>query len=384
VHVKKLSIDMDYVRATLLRQLSIPSPTGYTDEIVHWMGEELERLQIPFELTRRGAIRANLAGEQQTPDRAIVAHVDTLGAMIKRLKDNGRCEIVPIGTWSPRFAEGGRVTIYCDRKRLRGTVLPAKASGHVFNEEVDTQPVTWENLELRVDVLAESAADLERAGLQCGDFIAFDPQTEITESGFVVSRYLDDKAGTTALLAAAKAVTEELRSSTATNCSIPVDCHLLFTITEEVGSGASAALHGDVAELVSIDNATPAPGQNSKETGVTIAMMDQSGPFDYHLTHKLLQLCRDHGIDHQRDIFKFYRTDAAAAVEAGNDLRTALVCFGADASHGYERTHLTSVQAVAELLALYIQSAPTFMRDRAALAPLAGFPHQGPAAEKSL
>lgn len=373
--MKKVEIDEDYARRILAEMLEIPSPTGFTDEIVHWVGEELQRLEIPFELTRRGAIRATLAGAQQTPDRAIVSHVDTLGAMVKRIKDNGRCELVPIGFWSARFAEGARATVFTDTGTHRGTVLPLKASGHTFNEEIDSQPVAWTQVELRVDELVDDGEGLVRLGLHVGDIVAIDPRPEFTETGFVVSRHLDNKAGASAVLAAARAVLQATRAGTA-GCALPVDCHLLFTITEETGSGASAALHGDVAELVSVDNATPAPGQNSRETGVTIAMMDASGPFDYHLTHKLLRLCREHEIEHQRDVFKYYRTDAAAAVEAGNDLRTALVCFGADASHGHERTHISSVVSLAELLAVYMQSQPTFARDQDAMAPLAGFPHQ--------
>lgn len=366
---------MEYAVRVLLEMLSIPSPTGYTDQIVHWVGAELERLGVSFELTRRGAIRATLEGQRKTPDRAVVAHLDTLGAMVKQLKDNGRCEVVPVGSWSSRFAEGARVTIYSDDGTRRGTLLPVKASGHVYNEEIDLLPVAWSNLELRIDELVEKRADLERIGIHVGDYISVDPAPEITDSGFIVSRHLDDKAGAAALLAATKAVLEAQRVDEP-GCELPVDVHLLFTITEEVGSGASAALHGDVAELVSIDNATPAPGQSSRETGVTIAMMDASGPFDWHLTHKLLRLCREHEIEHQRDVFKYYRTDAAAAVEAGNDLRASLVCFGVDASHGYERTHLSSIESLAELLAVYMQSQPTFMRDRELMAPLKGFPHQ--------
>ena len=373
--MKKLPIDTEYLRRVMLQMLDLPSPTGYTDQIVHWAGEELERLGIPFEITRRGAIRATIEGENPEFHRAIVAHLDTLGAMVKALKDNGRCEIVPIGSWSSRFAEGARATLFTDEGSRRGTILPLKASGHTFNEEVDTQPVAWAQVELRVDELCDCKADLAALGINVGDYIAIDPKPEITDSGFIVSRHLDDKAGVAALLASAKAVLDGARKGPS-ECVVPVGCHLLLTITEEVGSGASAALHGDIAEMVSIDNATPAPGQNSRETGVTIAMMDASGPFDYHLTHKLLRLCREYGIEHYRDVFRYYRTDAAAAVEAGNDLRTALACFGVDASHGHERTHLSSLRSLSELLALYMQSQPTVSRDRKLMAPLEGFPTQ--------
>lgn len=362
-------IDTQYLTDILAKLLAIPSPSGYTDEIVHFCGEELRRLGIPFELTRRGAIRAELKGRNRAPRRAVVAHVDTLGAMVKQLKPNGRLELVSIGTWSARFAEGARCTIFTDRGAYRGTILPLKASGHTFNEEVDTQPVAWTQIELRVDALCSDKADLVRLGFNVGDIVGIDPQPEFLPNGFINSRHLDDKAGVAVMLAAAKAVLDG-------KLVLPVDSLLLFTISEEVGSGASSVLHGDVAEMVTIDNGTPAPGQNSRESGVTVAMADSTGPFDYHLTHRLLQLCRDYDIAHQRDVFRYYRCDSAAAIEAGNDIRTALLCFGVDASHGYERTHIHALRSLAELIALYMQCDAAVARDRAPMGPLAGFPHQ--------
>ncbi len=363
-----LPFNIHYTRNLLLELLNIPSPTGYTDTIVHRVCQELTALKIPHELTRRGAIRADLKGDQASPDRAIVAHLDTLGVMVKNLKSNGRLEIVPIGSWSSRFAEGARVTVFCDQdKSYRGTILPGKSSGHTFNTEIDTQPVAWENVEVRVDALANNKSDLEQLGINVGDTIACDPVPEITDTDYINSRYLDDKAGVAAIFGAAKAVMEG-------DVRLPVDCHLLFTISEEVGVGASHILHGDVAELVSVDNATLANGQNSSELGVTVAMQDSSGPFDRHLAHKLIDLCREHDIEHARDVFKFYRSDAASAMEAGNDIRTGLLGFGLDASHGYERVHLKSLEALGKLLTLYFQSPPTFKRDRHLLGSLKDFP----------
>ncbi|HEX9810136.1 MAG TPA: osmoprotectant NAGGN system M42 family peptidase [Alphaproteobacteria bacterium] len=367
--MKDLPPEPGYLIASLLRLLEIPSPSGYTDGIVRHVSEELESIGAEIELTRRGAIRATLRGASRESDRAIVSHLDTLGALVKELKDNGRMRIAPIGHWSARFAEGARVTLFTDEAAYRGTVLPLKASGHTFNEEVNTLPVGWEYVELRIDEDVSGRSDLERLGVNIGDIIAFDPLMEIEQNGFINARHLDDKAGAAAMLAAAKTILES-------KVPLPVDCHLLFTISEEVGSGASAILHGDVAEMVSVDNGTVAPGQASKEFGVTIAMSDSTGPFDYHLTRHLIGLCRDHGIQHQRDVFRYYRSDSATAVEAGNDIRTALITFGIDASHGYERTNIDAVASVARLLVVYMQSAPLFRRERQALAPLKGFPDQ--------
>lgn len=366
---KKFNVDRNELLNILNEILQIPSPSGYTDQIVQHVGEKLNQWDIYFELTRRGAIRARLRGERKNPTRAIIAHLDTLGAMVKNLKPNGRLEVTPIGTWSSRFAEGARVTIFTDVGPKRGTILPMKSSGHTYNEEVDSMPVAWENVELRVDEHVETYQDLWDHGFRIGDFISIDTDPEYTQSGYLNSRHLDNKAGVACLLAAAKTVIDSGR--------IPsVESYMLFTISEEVGSGASAVLHGDVSEMVSIDNSTVAPGQNSLERGITICMKDSSGPFDYHLTHKLIDLCEDHHLPYARDIFKFYRCDAASALEAGNDIRTALVCFGCDSSHGYERTHIDSLVALTELLCHYLVSPPTSSRDAQELAGLENFPIQ--------
>lgn len=367
--MRKLDVDQEYLKEVLLRLLNIPSPTGYTDMIVREVCGELDKIGVEYELNRRGAIRANLYGRQSDPDRAMVAHVDTIGAMVKRKKRNGRLELVPVGTWSSRFAEGARVTLMSSHRHHRGTVLPLKSSGHAYGDEVDTQPTGWKYVELRLDERTRTAEDLDALAIEVGDFVAFDPQPEVTDTGFVVSRHLDDKAGVACLLTAVKAVVDS-------KVNLELDCHVLFTISEEVGSGASAVLHQEVAEMVSVDNAIPAPTQESTEYDVTVVFKDSSGPYDYHLSHMLLDLARGHKISTRRDVFTNYHSDAASAVEAGNDIRTALMCFGVDSAHGYERTHLSSLYALVELIGLYMQSPACVDRDRIDLGPLKGFPEQ--------
>ncbi len=352
----RLTIDTGYLLEILKRLLSIPSPTGYTDPIVTEVSAELERLGVEVELTRRGAIRATRRGAERGSARAIVSHLDTLGAQVKTLKDNGRLSLVPIGHWSARFAEGARATVFAERGGYRGTILPVKASGHTFNEEVDTLPIGWDNVELRVDALARNRGDLARLGLDVGDFVAIDPQPEFLENGFIVSRHLDNKAGVAVMLAALKAMQDEAVVT-------PVDIHFLFTIAEEVGVGASSILVPDVASMVTVDNGTTAPGQNSDEFGVTIAMADQTGPFDYHLTKKMVELCRANEIRYQKDIFRYYRSDSASALEAGADVRTSLITFGVDASHGYERIHMHALRSLAELITAYAMSPVEIKRD---------------------
>jgi len=362
-----IEIDLEYVTSWMLELLRIHSPTGYTDPITRVVAAELERLGAQYELTRRGAIRVTLPGRRSTPARAIVGHLDTLGAMVRELKPNGRLGIKPVGTWSSRFAEGARVSVFTDTEILRGTILPLKASGHVYNDEVDTQEVSWEHVEVRVDADAYVKQDLLNLGVNIGDFVGVDAQPELLKNGFINSRHLDNKAGVAVLLGVIKQLIE-------TKTSLPTDLHVLFTISEEVGSGASAVLRGDVAEMVSIDNGTVAPGQESSEMWPSICLADSSGPFDYHLSRHLLQLCRDHHILHGRDVFRHYRCDSASAVEAGNDIRTALVTFGVDASHGYERTHMDAIAGITRLLIAYCRTPPVFDEDTRMLESIDQFP----------
>ncbi|SLN45658.1 osmoprotectant NAGGN system M42 family peptidase [Oceanibacterium hippocampi] len=361
-------IDAGYLQHVLESLLACPSPSGMTDAIVRQTCHELDMLDIPYELTRRGAIRATVRGKGEGPTRAIAAHLDTLGAMVKGMKPNGRLRVVPIGTWSARFAEGARVSIHCeDGLQYRGTILPLKASGHTYDTEIDSQPSDWGNLEIRIDARCHSEEDIARLGIRVGDFVAIDSVPEFSPEGFINARHLDDKAGVASLLAAASAVQRS-------GITPAVDSHLLFTISEEVGVGASNVLHGEVAEMVAIDNGTIAPGQYTSEYGATIAMKDSSGPFDRNLTLFLESLCQSHDIPYSRDVFLHYRSDAAAALEAGNDIRTALLCFALDASHGYERTHRDSLIAIARLLAAYMLAPPMFAKEEMALGPQSEFP----------
>lgn len=348
--------DLNYLQRVLLEMLAIPSPTGFTDTIVRYVAERLEEIGIPFEMTRRGTIRATLAGRRNSPDRAVSAHLDTIGAIIREIKPNGRLALAPVGCWSSRFAEGSRVTVFCDNGVLRGSVLPLMASGHAFNTAVDSLPISWDHVELRLDAYTVSPADSAALGVSIGDFVAFDPLPEFTDSGHISARHLDDKAGVAALLAALKAIVESGQEP-------PIDCHPLFTITEEIGSGAAGALPWDVSEFVGIDIAPVAEGQNSSEHAVSVALQDSGGPYDYHLSRHLLRLAERHEVAVRRDLFRYYHSDAQSAIEAGHDIRTALLAFGCDATHGYERTHIDSLANLARLLCAYLLSPPVFDSD---------------------
>ena len=366
---QRLDIDTDYLAAQLKALPDIPSPTGYTDSVARYVCGELERIGIEYDLTRRGAVRGVLPGDGRAGARAIVSHVDTIGAQVKSIKSTGRLELVPIGTWSARFAEGARTTIFTEKGTYRGTILPLKASGHTYGDDIDSQPIGWDYIELRVDALGTTPEEIRKLGVDIGDIVAVDPQPEFLENGFIVSRHLDNKAGVAVMLAALEALVSEKKAP-------PVDVFWLFTIAEEVGHGAASILLPDIASMVAVDNGTSAPGQNSSEFGVTVSMADQTGPFDFHLTRKLVELCQANDIRYQKDVFRHYRSDSASAIEAGADVRTALVTFGVDASHGYERIHLHALRSLAELLTAYSLSDVEIPRDRKAVADLRGFTRQ--------
>jgi peptidase M42 family hydrolase len=328
--------------------LAVPSPTGFTDEVVRYVCGALGKLGIGYELTRRGTIVATIAGRDRGASRAVVSHLDTIGATVAGLKENGRLELRPLGAWSSRFAEGGRVTVFSKQGTFRGQVLPLLASGHAFDHKVDELPVGWPQVEVRLNHRVSCRKDLIELGLEAGDFVAFDPDPEWGEGGFISARHLDDKGGVAALLAALEATVRE-------GLTPAVDFAAIFTVTEEVGTGGARVLDDHVAEFVGIDIAPVAPGHSSTETAVTLCAQDTSGPFDRALLLQLAATCREHAIPFHMDVFRYYYSDANSAIIAGNDVRHALIAFGTDATHGYERTHMDSLAGVAKLLGVYSQ-----------------------------
>ena len=368
--VRDLPIDVEYLTSTMMELLRIPSPSGRTDAVMQAVGTHIDALGLPFDLTRRGILRATLRGRTDVVRRAVVVHADTIGLMVKRIKDTGRLEVVPVGSHSARFAEGAHVTIFTDDfdRVYTGTVLPLKSSGHTFGDEIDTQGVGWEVVEIRIDEPVESARDVLELGIEVGDFVALDAAPQLTRGGYVKSRHLDDKAGLAACLAALKALRDA-------DVPLEVSAQFLVTIGEEVGFGATHGLSPDLAELVAVDNAVVAEGQTSREELVSVGMLDMTGPFDYHLSRRLHALAGAHGIPAVRDVYRHYRSDAAPALEAGIEARAALLGFGLESSHGHERTHVDGLVALARLLVVYLQSGLTFDEwDRAEHGDLADFP----------
>ena len=344
-------ISKDGLSATIATELeallAVPSPTGLCDAVSAHVEMRLQGLGLVVRRKQDGAVWCVIEGtDREAVAIGFVAHLDTLGAQVKRLKDNGRVELIAVGTWAARFAEGARARLHSDTRQFTGTILPLKASGHTFNTEVDTQPVDWTNVEMRIDEDVTSAADLKGLGIDVGDMVSIDPQMEFLDNNYIVSRHLDDKAGAAAMLAAAAILVEPDNKPAR-------DVHLIFTVSEETGSGASTIVDASVGDLIAVDIGTTAPGQASREHGVTIGMGDQSGPFNHALTRELIATCKANGIEHQRDVFRHYKSDLVSARQAGVDARMALIAFGVDSSHGYERIHGDALECVARLITDY-------------------------------
>lgn len=343
-------IDTGYLKRCLEDLVNTPSPVGMTERATVKVAAWLETLGYPVSYTRRGVLSVTVGDGE--PRRALAAHIDTLGAMVVGFHDNGRPKVRNTGTWAARFAEGARCTIFTDAGEVRGTILPLKASGHLFNTEVDTQPSDWDNLEVRVDAWStEGSTPPTRPfnTINIGDVVALDAQPEFLDNGFIVSRHLDDKAGVACLLAALKSIADS-----GTKPAVPAQ--VMFTISEEVGIGGTHGFGQQVQELVAVDNGVTGPGQATRDDAATIAFRDRTGPFDLPITRHLVRLAEDNSIAHERDTFRSYRSDSAAAIDAGWDLRVGLICFSLDSSHGWERTHIKSLEELTKLIVAYLGS----------------------------
>jgi putative aminopeptidase FrvX len=275
--------------------------------------------------------------------------VDTLGAMVKEIKSSGRLKLTKVGGYSMNTIEGEYVQIHTvDGRVFTGTVLVNKASTHVHGPEHDKQERNEANMEVRLDEKVHNRADVENLGIQVGDFVSLDPRAQLTETGFVKSRHLDDKACAGVLLGLAKEIVEDKIELAATT-------HFFISNYEEVGHGAAGVFPAETAEVIALDMAAVGEGQTSDEYSCTICVKDSSGPYDYELSRRLQYLASDQGIPYKVDIYPYYGSDASAALRAGGQFKAALVGPGIDASHSYERCHVDSLEATAWLMLEYLK-----------------------------
>lgn len=334
----------------LLKQLvEIPSPSGYTKEIMDFMEKILADLQVAYQRTNKGALIATITGEDDYKHRLLTAHTDTLGAMVKEVKSSGRLKLTMVGGFNWNAVEGEYCTIHtADGKRIRGTILMHQTTVHVY-KNASGLPRDENNIEVRVDEKVTNAKETRKLGIEVGDFVSFDPRFEETESGFIKSRHLDDKASTALLLQLIKYIQEN-------KVTLPNTTHFYISNNEEIGYGGNSNIPEQVTEYIAVDMGAIGDGQASDEYTVSICAKDSSGPYHYELTRQLVDLAKHENIDYKLDIYPHYGSDASAAIRAGFDVKHALFGPGIEASHAYERTHVESLEQTAKLLFAYVNS----------------------------
>jgi len=347
--MKKLpDIDHEYLTSLLEELLAIPSPTGYTEEAVSYLeGKLAEFPALNFHRTTKGALIANWTGDLKTSPRALTAHLDTLGAMVKEIKSNGRLKLSQIGGYDWNTIEGEGCTIFSSGgERVRGSILLHQASRHVAGSKMDKMERNADTMEIRIDIPSTSAEETRQAGIEVGDFVAFDPRIESTR-GFIRSRHLDDKACVACLLAAVKGlVSADLQPAQ--------DTVLHFSNYEEVGHGAATGFPEGLKELIAVDMAAVGEGQTSDEFHATLCVKDSGGPYHHGLSQRLRSIADEYGIPYKVDIYPFYGSDGEAFWRAGGDVAVALIGPGVDASHNYERTHIDALLATSKWIMAYL------------------------------
>jgi len=342
------AIDQNFLISLLNELLAIPSPTGFTEDAIEYLEGRLADFPfISFHKTTKGALVANWTGDLKTSLRGLTAHVDTLGAMVKEIKSNGRLKLSQIGGYDWNTIEGEGCTIFSSEGgKIRGSILLHKASRHVAGRDMDKMERSAETMEVRLDIITNSAEDTREAGIEVGDFVAFDPRIESSQ-GFIRSRHLDDKACVACVLAAIQALA-------AAELQPAQDTVFHFSNYEEVGHGAASGFPDGLKELIAVDMAAVGSGQTSDEFHATLCVKDSGGPYHHGLSQHLRSLAVEYEIPHKVDIYPYYGSDGEAFWRAGGDVAVALIGPGVDASHNYERTHIDALIATTKWIMAYL------------------------------
>lgn len=323
---------------------SIASPTGYTGRAADYIMKRLNEFAIKSEKTNKGSVTALLGG--QGDPLIISAHIDTLGAMVRSVKSNGRLRITKIGGFPEYFLEGVNCTIYSRRlnREFSGTFQAINPAVHV-NNKLREEKRDDTNLEVVIDAKTFSEEETKDLGISPGDFISIDPNIVETKTGFIKSRHLDDKAGAAILLELAGTIDKD---------RLKRKVYLFFSNYEETGHGSAAALPDDAVEILAVDMGAVGDDLETDEFKVAICAKDSSGPYNYEVTTELIRLADKNQLNYAVAIYPFYSSDASAAMFAGANLKHGLIGPGVSASHGYERIHKEGMEATYKLIEAYI------------------------------
>ncbi|WP_461205335.1 M42 family metallopeptidase [Clostridium sp. DL1XJH146] len=338
-------INKDYVIKLLEDILNTPSPSGFCHKVMRKIENYTNELGFQFYLTNKGCGVITIDGDNSDCVVGLSAHVDTLGAMVRSVKKDGNIRFTSIGGYMMSTVEGEYCTIHTrEGKEYSGTVLTTQPSVHVY-DDARKQERKEENMEIRIDEIVENIEDVKALGIEVGDFVSFDPRTNILDNGFVKSRHLDDKAGVAAIFGMMEYLHRE-------NIKPKNTIKIVISVYEEVGHGA-AYIPDDIDELLAVDMGAMGEDLNCSERQVSICAKDSSGPYDYDIVSKLVLLSRVNKIDYAVDIYPHYGSDVSAALRGGNNIKGALIGPGVHASHGMERTHIDGILNTIELLIGY-------------------------------
>ncbi|MBS4172285.1 M42 family metallopeptidase [Bacillus sp. FJAT-49736] len=334
----------------LIKELvSIPSPSGNTKRVIDFCENYLKESKVEMTRNRKGGLLITIPGKDNQKHRMLTAHVDTLGAMVKEVKANGRLKLTMIGGFRWNSVEGE----YCEIETsagdiYTGTILMHQQSVHVYKDAGKAER-NEENIEVRIDEKVMNEQEVRALGIEEGDFVSFNPRVEITDSGYIKSRHLDDKASTAILLRLIQYIQEN-------KLELPYTTHFLISNNEEIGYGGNSNITPETLEYLAVDMGALGDGQTSDEYTVSICAKDSSGPYHYGLRKHLVNLAKANDIEYKVDIYPFYGSDASAAIRAGHDIVHGLVGPGIESSHAFERTHETSIANTEKLLFAYVNS----------------------------
>lgn len=336
---------MDYVVEQLEKLLAIDSPSGFTGQVTDYLVEEYSRLGYNAAKTKKGGVLVELGGEGSAI--LTMAHVDTLGAMVAEILGNGNLRLTKVGGLNANNVETENCRVYTlDGRVHEGTIQLQNASIHV-NDKYSGAERTFDSVEVLLDADVSSKEDVQALGIANGSFVCVDPRTRITESGYIKSRFLDDKLSTAILLGYAKYLKDE-------NVTPSRKVYQHLTVFEETGHGACASVPADVEELLSVDMGCVGSGLECTEKQVSICVKDSHGPYHYDVVKGLVEAAKREGIDYATDVYPYYGSDADAALGAGIDAKHGLIGPGVYASHGYERSHKDGALNTLKLLKAYL------------------------------
>ena len=327
--------------------LAIDSPSGFTEKAALWVKNAFEALGFPAKITVKGGVLTDLGGQDTENGLLLEAHTDTLGGMVCRIKDNGRLQLTRIGGMRAENGETENLRVYTrEGKIYDGTLQLCNASVHVNGSYGDAKR-DFDTTEVVLDEDVKSAEDVRKLGIEVGDFVCFDPRTRRTNSGYLKSRFLDDKLSVGILLGFAKYLADN-------KITLPRKTFVHVTVYEEVGHGGAASVPTGVTEAISVDMGCVGEGLSCTERQVSICAKDSGGPYSYEVVGKLIAAAKKTGADYAVDVYPHYGSDVEATLSAGHDLRHGLIGPGVYASHGYERSHIDGVYNTLKVLCGYL------------------------------